>query len=229
MIHAAGKTHTHTVGFGRFITVKLFAGEQSEKPTDLKIRPLYVDGKLKEFTTGEAHDITDRQFAVQRAYRVNDSLPQDASSVPKWRWQRGGWLLVDRASGHISELRLPAFDAFYSNVAWYRDYAAYCGIADAGDKLYAIVAQAGARKPVLRKLVRSTSPADSGDECGRPSWQRQPSRVTFQIKPVPGTTGASDAGASGQMPDQQFTFTVRGQTVDLSAPTDTHADEDESH
>ena len=223
-IQAASKPHT--VSFGRFTAVKLFVGEQAEKPLDLKIRPLYVDGKLREFTTGEAHDITDQQFVIQRAYRVNDSLPQDASSAPKWKWQRGGWLLVNRTSGHISDLRLPAFDAFYSTVAWYREYAAYCGVSEAGDKLYAIVAQAGLRKPVLRKLVRSTSPADGGDECGRPSWQRQPPRVTFQIKPAPGTAGATDGGGAEQVPDQKLTFTVRGRMVDLATPADNQADED---
>src|ERR1017187_3690791 len=36
------------------------AGEQ-----ELKIRALLVDGALKEWTTGDAHDVTDRSFVVR--------------------------------------------------------------------------------------------------------------------------------------------------------------------
>ena len=61
---------------------------------ELKVRPLMVDGKVKEWTTGEAHDVTDRSFAVRRAVRLNDALPADHGE--RWVWQRGPWLLVDR-------------------------------------------------------------------------------------------------------------------------------------
>ncbi len=143
-----------------------------------------MDGRLKEFTLGAAHDVTDRFFVVRRVFRLNDVLPADGNTAPKWRWQRGGWLLVDRLSGHISQLALPEFDTYYSNSSWYRDYVAYCGIADDGKKLYAVVAQIGRRKPVLKKpLKENTSPIedlpDSG--CSSPMWARQPSRVTFAI------------------------------------------------
>ena len=53
----------------------------------------------------------------------------------KWLWQRGGWLLVDRVSGKIALVKLPDFDAFYSEVSWYRDYAAYCGITSNGERV----------------------------------------------------------------------------------------------
>ena len=43
----------------------------------LKIRALLVDGVLKEWTTGDAHDVTDRSFVVRRAIRLNDALPGD--------------------------------------------------------------------------------------------------------------------------------------------------------
>jgi hypothetical protein len=43
----------------------------------LKIRGLLVDGFLKEWTTGEAHDVTDRSFVARRVIRLNDSLPGD--------------------------------------------------------------------------------------------------------------------------------------------------------
>jgi hypothetical protein len=75
------------------------AGEDS-----LKIRALLVDGVLKEWTTGDAHDVTDRSFVVRRAIRLNDALPGDAEAGRKgrnWVWQRGPWLLVDRVTGHV--------------------------------------------------------------------------------------------------------------------------------
>jgi hypothetical protein len=180
MMHAAVKQHV--VFFGKPIVAKLFLSNDDTRSLTVKARPLYVDGKLKEFTAGEAHDITERQFAVQRVYRVNDSLPGEERKLPKWRWQRGGWLLVDRSSGHVAPLRLPDFDAFYSEVAWYRDYAAYCGISDTGDKLFALVAQIGARKPVLHNSLQAVSGAESESPCGQPTWQRDPLRVTFALQ-----------------------------------------------
>jgi hypothetical protein len=209
-IQAASKPHI--VAFGKPTTVKLFVDENEARSTDMKVRPLYVDGKLKEFTTGEEHDITDRQFTVQRAFRVNDSLPQDGRALSRWRWQRGGWLLVDRSTGRISPIRLPDFDPFYSDAAWYRDYAAYCGISDGGEKLYAMVAQLGVRKALLQKYVRPANAALTDPECGRPKWQRQPTRVTFDLKD-----------------GQQFTFTLRGRTADISTPDEPSGAEEESN
>ena len=164
-LQAAPKTHV--VSLGKPMTVKLFIGPDESKLQDLKIRGLYVDGQPKEFTTGETHDVTDRHFVVQRVYRVNDSLPNEERSLPRWRWQRGGWILVDRTSGHITQVRLPYYDAFYSDVAWYRDYAAYCSISDAGDKLFAVVSQLALRKPVLRKPLGPANPTGEPD-CARP-------------------------------------------------------------
>ena len=43
----------------------------------LKIRALLVDGVLKEWTTGDAHDVTDRSFVVRRVIKLNDALPGD--------------------------------------------------------------------------------------------------------------------------------------------------------
>jgi hypothetical protein len=180
VMYAAAKPHV--VFFGKPIAAKLFLGNDDTRSVTVKARPLYVDGKLKEFTAGEAHDITERQFAVQRVYRVNDSLPGDERKLPKWRWQRGGWLLVDRSTGRVAPLRLPDFDAFYSEVAWYRDYAAYCGISDTGDKLFALVAQLGAHKPVLHSPLQAISGAESESPCGPPEWQRGPVRVTFPLQ-----------------------------------------------
>ncbi len=195
---AAAKTHVLT--FGKTTTVKLFVGAAEDKTLDINVRPLYVDSKLREFTTGEAHDVTDRLFVVRRALRVNDRLPEDAKNI-RWRWQRGNWLLVDRETGRISELKLPEFDPFYSEVSWYRDYAAYCGISDSGEKVYAVVAQLGRKKPVVRKEIGAARQQDMPDsECAAPKWQRQPARVTFLPKDRP-----------------ELTFEVRGHTADVAS------------
>ena len=48
--------------------------------TELKVRALVVDGAVKEWTTGDAHDVTDRSFVVRRAIKLNDSLPSEGSA-----------------------------------------------------------------------------------------------------------------------------------------------------
>ena len=195
-VQAASKPHV--VALGKPASVKLFVGADESKSVDLKVRGLYVDGKLKEFTTGNTHDVTDREFVVRRAYRINDSLPDDPRKSPKWLWQRGGWLLVNRISGKISVVKLPDFDPFYSEVSWYRDYAAYCGIASSGERVIAVVAEVGSSKPVFRKDVGKNNNGDASDSnCSLPHWERQPARVTFLPK----------AG-------EQFTVTVSGRFAD---------------
>ncbi|MGA7632099.1 MAG: hypothetical protein WCB11_15155 [Terriglobales bacterium] len=53
-------------------------------------------------------ELTDRLFAVRRAFRVNDALPSEnadpRTNGARWRGQRGGWLLVDRLTGRVSQL-----------------------------------------------------------------------------------------------------------------------------
>jgi hypothetical protein len=218
-VAAAAKSHTIT--FGKWITVQWFpsAGAANDKPLTLKVRPLLLDAHLKEFTLGPAHEVTDRLFVVRRAFRVNDSLPQESTSPPHWQWQRGGWLLVDRATGHISPINLPEFDVFYSEASWYRDYAAYCGVSDDGRKVYAIVAQLSRRKLVLKKLLdtASLSAAETIKEgatdsvCTVPAWQRSPTRVTFEP----------------EGPLKQ-TFAIRGHAVDLVIEGEEPEDEEAS-
>jgi hypothetical protein len=196
---ARGTPKTHVLSFGKWTTVKWFVGPGENKPLDLKIRALYVDSRLKEFTLGVPHDVTDRLIVVRRAFRLNDALPEETNSVPSWRWQRGGWLLVDRITGHVSPIILPEFDPFYSKAAWYRDYVAYCGVSDDGKNLYAVVAQLGRRKSILKKAL-GDAPADDvpDSSCPAPTWQRQPVRVTFS-SPL----------------DQRLTYSVRGHAVDV--------------
>jgi hypothetical protein len=153
---------------------------------------------LKEYVLGAPHEVTDRLFVVRRVFRVNDSLPEDAG--PRWQWQRGGWLLVDRVTGRISPINLPEFDTFYSAVSWYRDYAAYCGVADDGKKTYAMVAQLNRRKAVLKKEIGSGPAEEASPDlaCATPAWHRGPVRVSFELP-----------GAAKQ------TFAIRGHVVDV--------------
>ena len=178
----------HVITFGKWISAK-WPNATGQKLLDLKVRPLFVDTRLKEYTTGTPHDVTDRLFVVRRAFRVNDALPTENanasansnSSAPRWQWQRGGWLLVNRLTGRVSQLNLAEFDPFYSTESWYRDYIAYCGVSEDGKKLYAVVAQIGRRKPILKKEAGEPAGADNPDsECPAPVWERSPMRVTFQ-------------------------------------------------
>jgi hypothetical protein len=195
----------HIVTFGKWTSVPWTPDSSSSKPLVLKVRPLLADTRVKEFTTGPAHDVTERLFVVRRAFRANDSLPQETDAAPHWIWQRGGWLLVDRVTGRVSPINLPEFDALYSVVSWYRDYASYCGVSEDGKKVYAVVAQIGRRKPVLKKLLDGQNQAESemksavpDSACSAPEWQRAPARVTFES--VTGT---------------KQTYAVRGHVVDL--------------
>ncbi|HMD18076.1 MAG TPA: hypothetical protein VKH18_15535 [Terriglobales bacterium] len=180
----AAVAKVHVITFGKSISAK-WPNATGQKLLDLKVRPLFVDTRLKEYTTGTPHELTDRLFVVRRAFRVNDALPTEngaaSANSPRWQWQRGGWLLVDRLTGRVSQLNLPEFDAFYSTASWYRDYIAYCGVSEDGKKLFAIVAQVGRRKPILKKEAGEPAAGDDPDsECPAPVWERTPIRVTFQ-------------------------------------------------
>jgi len=75
------------------------------------------------------------------------------------------------------------FDSFYSEVSWYRDYAAYCGTTANGEKVDAIVMQIGVKKPLFRKDLGKAQGGDQSDsDCAAPQWERQPARVSFLPK-----------------------------------------------
>jgi len=186
--HASAKPKVHTVALGG---AKRVPYSQATDPSgalpgdrELRVRPLIIDDKTRDWTTGEMHVITDRSFAIRRAMRLNDALPGDKGE--HWIWQRGPWLLVDRTTGHYTALKLPEYDPAVSQVIWYRDYAAYCGLSASGKQLYAVVAQLGARKPVLSKklspwLPHTPTASEPGvTACVAAAWQREPLRVTFQ-------------------------------------------------
>jgi len=169
-----------------------------DEQVTIKVRALVVDSRLKEYTVGPPHEVTERLFVVRRVFRVNDALPEDAA--PKWQWQRGGWLLADRLTGRISAVNLPEFDVVYSASSWYRDYVAYCGVSDDGKKTFAIVAQLNRKKTVLKKPLLRVLAEDAGPDsaCSVPVWQRSPIRVSFE---APGS-------------DKQ-TFAIRGHIADI--------------
>lgn len=197
---AGAATKVHVITFGKWTSVAWSRDSGTDgKPMVMKIRALVIDGHVKEYALGATHEVTERLFVVRRVFRVNDSLPED--SGPRWQWQRGGWLLVDRQTGHVSPINFPEFDAFYSAASWYRDYVAYCGVAEDGKKTFAMVAQVGRRKPILKKPlsndgVQEDAAPDSA--CPAPSWQRSPVLVSFE---PPGGV--------------KQTFAIRGHVVDL--------------
>ncbi|HUA16392.1 MAG TPA: hypothetical protein VMG31_13935 [Verrucomicrobiae bacterium] len=198
LVSARAASRIHVITLGKWTTASWFASTDA-KPQMIKIRPLLVDGRVKEYVLGAAHEVTERLFVVRRAFRVNDSLPEEP--VPKWQWQRGGWLLVDRTTGRITPINLPEFDTFYSAGNWYRDYIAYCGVSDDGKSTHAIVAQLGRRKPILKKSLSNAGVTEDGgpdSACLLPAWQRGPVRVSFEA-----------AGVAKQ------TFAIRGHVVDV--------------
>ena len=182
-------------------------GEDERTAIDLKMRALLVDGQTKEFITGVPHDVTDRTFVVQRVFRLNDSLSQEAGPE-RWRWERGGWLLVNRATGKVQQIPLPEFDPYNSAAAWFRDYAAYCGITGDGKKASAVIVQLGRRKALLKKPLADASGAASESACQAPVWERAPTRVTFDPKHEP-----------------KFTFTVPTRAVDASSEEESSTEE----
>ncbi len=160
-IASAVKIHTVVLGAVRkvpYTPPEATPETKSDDSTSLHVRPLMVDDKQREWTVGPIHEVTDRTFVVQRALRINDGLPGEAVH---WTWQPGPWLMVDRVTGHIAALHLPDFDPQVSDVVWFRDYAAYCGIATTvKGGLMAVVAELGARKAVVQQKLERMARAE---------------------------------------------------------------------
>ena len=176
----------HTVALGPVRRVPYVAADVSrearqDEAATLRVRQLVVDGKVREWTTGDQHDVTDRSFVTRRVLHVNDALP--AEKAGRWVWQPGPWLLVDRVSGRVTALHLPDFDNSLSEVTWYRDYAAYCGLHSTakGTGLTVEVWQIGARRAALQRAVAPwPQPERMRPVCAPAIWQREPMRVTLQ-------------------------------------------------
>jgi hypothetical protein len=177
---------THAVSLGPvrrvpFVAADVAKEDKTDEAGTLRVRPLYVDTRLKDWTTGEMHEVTDRSFTVQRVLHVNDTLPDEHGA--RWVWQPGPWILVDRVTGRVTALHLPDFDAGVSDVTWYRDYAAYCGVhtaAKAGG-LSAVVWQIGSRRAAVDKVIGKWPQVErQRPVCAAAKWQREPMRVALQ-------------------------------------------------
>ncbi len=181
------------------------AGPNENSAGELEVRALLVDAREKEFTVGPPHEITNHLFVVQQVLRLNDDLPGDKGPV-RWIWQRAGWLLVNGTTGRISAIHLPGFDPDTSVGSWYRDYFAYCGVSENGIKRYAMVAEVGQRKPLLKEIERGESSAEPDPPpCLPPEWQRQPTRVTFHM--------AAPGGSNIQAAD--VTYRIGGEGAEV--------------
>lgn len=154
------------MAWGSWKPISLDSGQQ------VKARALMIDGRVKEYSTGTTHQVTETLSVARRIFRLNNALPNEAVKDPQWIWQLGGWMSINSATGHVSELKLPEFDPHSSEASWFQDYAAYCGATEDGNVHYMMVYQMGRRKPVLRKEL-------PGRSCPAPVWDKEPTRVTF--------------------------------------------------
>ncbi len=181
-VHAA-KIHTVVLGAVRkvpYTPPEATPDNKGEEATTLRVRPLLVDDKPREWTVGDLHEVTDRTFVIRRAFRINDALPGEPS---RWSWQPGPWLQVDRTTGHITPLHLPDFDAQISEVTWFRDYAAYCGlIPSLKGGVVAVVAELGSHKAIAQHVIANW-PLDKPifPVCLPSQWQRTPMRATLSL------------------------------------------------
>ena len=179
----AAKIHTVVLGAVRkvpYTPPEATLDNKSEEATTIRVRPLLVDDKPREWTVGDLHEVTDRTFVIRRAFRINDALPGEPSH---WTWQPGPWLQVDRTTGHITPLHLPNFDAQISEVTWFRDYAAYCGlIPTLKGGVVAVVAELGSHKAVAQHVIANW-PLDKPifPVCASAQWQRTPMRATVSL------------------------------------------------
>jgi hypothetical protein len=87
-------------------------------------------------------------------------------------------------------------------VVWFRDYAAYCGVATTvKGGLIAVVAQLGARKAVVQKAIAPwPQPNHAHPVCQPAKWQRLPLRVTLQ--PTGGEAATYDVVGSAALVEE---------------------------
>jgi hypothetical protein len=185
---AAPKVHTVFLGSGKNVPYSVTGDPAGALPGEkqLRVRPLLVDGKVKEWTSGESHAITDRSFVVRRVLRLNDSLPADKTE--HWIWQRGPWLMVDRLQHHSTAsagLRSCCFEcdlvSRLCGLLWInrkRQAVICCGCSDcrsqagAGEKNIAMVPR---REPLAR--VRSCTVAAGAAARHLPTVRRDASQL----------------------------------------------------
>ena len=180
---AAVASQSHVVAWGAWKPIALASGQQ------IKVRPLVIDGRTKEYSTGASHQVTETVSVARRVFRLNNALPNEPAKRPDWAWQLGGWMSINSGTGHIAELKLPEFDPHNSEASWFQDYAAYCGATEDGNVRYMVVFQLGRRKPVLRKEL-------PGRSCPAPAWEKDPTRVTFEPSGGPRISFAIHEGSA---------------------------------
>src|SRR5215472_9969166 len=101
LVAAAVASQSHVVGWGPWMSVTLTSGQQ------LKVRSVLIDGRVKEYSTGEKHQVLETLWVVRRVSRLNSALPNESPNRPRWTWQLDGWMSVNSATGRIGELSLP--------------------------------------------------------------------------------------------------------------------------
>jgi hypothetical protein len=205
---AYAKTHSVALGATRHVPYtppESTLDTKSDDARTLKVRPLVVDGAVKEWTVGDLHEVTERTFVIRRALHINDALPGESA---RWTWQPGPWLSVDRTTGHITALHLPDFDPEISDVVWFRDYAAYCGlhVLSKSTTLMATVVELGAHRASVSQKISAWPPKQpDGPACGTSTWQRTPMRATIHPTgaaamtfAIAGTTSLVEDGEDGE-------------------------------
>lgn len=176
----------HTVFLAPWHTVPYSPDPDAAAPTQshLRVRALVVDGRIVDWTSGPTHQVTRTTYTVRQAIRVNDALP--TAKHDHWIWQLGAWLSVQRITGHVAVLHLPGFDPRVSQIVWFRDLAAYCGIRGGSKpQLTALVARLAVRKAIIATKISPWNPAQdpallTTPACAPATWQLDPLRVSFQ-------------------------------------------------
>ena len=115
--------------------------------------------------------------------------------------------------GRISPVNLPEFDALYLASNWYRDYIAYCGVADDGK----------IRMPWWRTSCRAAGAKKTAIERGRSRGCSARLGVSGAYRQLRGLVRVSfEERAGGSMQ----TFAIRGHVVDLVNDAEEEEEED---
>ncbi len=194
----------HSAAVGKPVSVAWTDLKSGTRMT-MPVRPVIVDGRRKAWALGDPHDVTDHSFTVLTVQHLNDALPGEK---PHFIWKATGWSLVERTTGHVSEVKFAGYDPELSGLSWFRDYAAYCAVSASGKGVSAVVSELGSRKAIARKKL-SAWPRDlpaappraavtklngkpalnvvDGSPmpsiCTKIDWQREPARVTISLLP----------------------------------------------
>src|SRR5208283_188878 len=71
----AAVSKPHVIAFGKWISAK-WPNATGQKQLDLKVRPLFVDTRLKEYTTGAPPELTDGLFVWRPPFRGTIPRPR---------------------------------------------------------------------------------------------------------------------------------------------------------